>query len=289
MCGEQRGTVKEISAAEITRRVAELCIRANYYLPPDVLQALDGARKQEPSPVGQQILDQLVENAGIAKQGSYPLCQDCGLAVVWLELGQEVHVVGGDIYEAIQQGVRQGYAEGYLRNSIVERPFSARTNTGDNTPAVIHTRIVRGDQLRLVVCPKGGGSENMSALRMLKPADGRAGLIEFVAGVVDRAGANPCPPLVVGVGVGGNAELAMIMAKYAVIRPVGQPHPDGETADLERELLQRVNDLGIGPQGLGGRFTALAVHVETAPCHMTGLPVGVVLQCHAARHAEAEL
>jgi fumarate hydratase subunit alpha len=281
--------VNEIAAGDITRTVAELCVRANYHLPPDVLEALRRARQEEPSPVGQEILDQLIENASIAEQGTYPLCQDCGLPVVWLELGQDVHVVGGDLYEAIQEGVRQGYAEGYLRTSVVDRPFSARTNTGDNTPAVIHARIVPGDRLRLTVCPKGGGSENMSALRMLVPADGRAGLIDFVTGAVDRAGANPCPPLIVGVGVGGNAELAMVMAKHAVLRPVGRPHPDDETAGLEREILERVNDLGIGPQGLGGRFTALAVHVEAAPCHMTGLPVGVVLQCHAARHAQAGL
>jgi fumarate hydratase subunit alpha len=281
--------VNEIAAGDITCTVVELCIQANYHLPPDVLEALHGARKKESSPVGQEILDQLIENAGIAGQGTYPLCQDCGLLVVWLDLGQDVHVVGGDLYEAIQEGVRQGYAKGYLRASVVDHPFSARTFFNDTATTEIYTRIVPGDRLRLTVCPKGGGSENMSALSMLKPADGRTGLIDFVAGVVDRAGANPCPPLIVGVGMGGNAELAMVMAKHAVLRSVGQPHPDDETAGLEREILKRVNDLGIGPQGLGGRFTALAVHVEAAPCHMTGLPVGVVLQCHAARHAEAEL
>jgi fumarate hydratase subunit alpha len=281
--------VREISVRDIAKTVGELCIQANYSLPNDVRRALRRARQEEPSPVGQRILDQLLENADIARQGMYPLCQDCGLAVVWLELGQNVHVVGGHVYEAIQQGVRQGYENGYLRKSVIERPFSARVNTGDNTPAVIHTRIVPGEQLRLVVCPKGGGSENMSALAMLKPADGRQGVVDWVAGVVDRAGANPCPPLIVSVGIGGNAERAMIMAKHAILRPVGQPHPDAETADLEREILGRVNDLGIGPQGLGGRITALAVHVETAPCHLTGLPVGINLQCHAARHAEAVL
>jgi fumarate hydratase subunit alpha len=254
-----------------------------------VLAALRKARAAESSPVGQQILDQLLQNAGIAQEGVYPLCQDCGLAVVWIELGQEVHVAGGDLYEAVQAGVRQGYDEGYLRRSIVDHPFTSRTNTGDNTPAVIHTRVVPGDRMRLYVCPKGGGSENMSALAMLKPADGREGLIDFVAGIVDGAGANPCPPLIVGVGAGGNSEWAMIMAKHALLRPVGQPSPDPETADLEHDLLERVNALGIGPQGLGGRITALAVHVESAPCHMTGLPVGVNLQCHAARHAEAVL
>jgi fumarate hydratase subunit alpha len=281
--------VRDISTDDIQQAVASLCVQANYHLPPDVLAALRKARAEEPSPVGQQILDQLLQNAGIAQQGIYPLCQDCGLAVVWIELGQEVHVAGGDLYEAVQAGVRQGYGEGYLRRSIVDHPFTSRTNTGDNTPAVIHTRIVPGDRMRLYVCPKGGGSENMSALAMLKPADGREGLIDFVTGIVDGAGANPCPPLIVGVGVGGNSEWAMIMAKHALLRSVGQPSPDPETADLERDLLERVNALGIGPQGLGGRTTALAVHVETAPCHMTGLPVGVNLQCHAARHAEAIL
>jgi fumarate hydratase subunit alpha len=211
------------------------------------------------------------------------------MVVLWLELGQDAHIAGQDLYAAIHEGVRRGYSDGYLRKSIVDRPFSARTNTGDNTPAVIHTRIVAGDQLRIVVVPKGGGSENMSALGMLKPADGRQGMIDFVTETVDRAGANPCPPLIVCVGVGGNAEQVMIMAKHAASRPVGRPHPDSETADLERELLARINALGIGPQGLGGRTTALAVHVETAPCHITGLPVGVNLLCHAARHAEAVL
>jgi len=281
--------VRDISTKDVQQTVASLCVQANYQLPPDVLAALRKARAEEPSPVGKQILDQLLQNAGIAEQGTYPLCQDCGLAVVWIELGQEVHVAGGDLYEAIQAGVRQGYDEGYLRRSIVDHPFTSRTNTSDNTPAVIHTRLVPGDQMRLYVCPKGGGSENMSALAMLKPADGRAGLIDFVTGIVDRAGANPCPPLIVGVGAGGNSEWAMIMAKHALLRPVGQPSPDQETAGLERDLLERVNALGIGPQGLGGRTTALAVHVETAPCHMTGLPVGINLQCHAARHAEATL
>jgi len=283
------GALREIPTQAIQDTVASLCVQANYRLPPDVLAALRRARDGEPSPVGQQILDQLLQNADIAMQGTYPLCQDCGLAVVWLELGQDVHVVGGDLYVAVQGGVRQGYGEGYLRCSIVDHPFSSRTNTGDNTPAVIHTRIVPGDHVRLSVCPKGGGSENMSTLAMLKPADGREGLIDFVVGAVDRAGANPCPPLIVGVGVGGNAEWAMIMAKHALLRPVGEPNGDRETAALEQALLGRINALGIGPQGLGGRTTALAVHVETAPCHMTGLPVGVSLQCHAARHAAAVL
>ncbi|MBN1639804.1 MAG: fumarate hydratase [Anaerolineae bacterium] len=281
--------MRQIPAHRVTQTVARLCIEANYYLPSDVLAALRRARDQEPSSVGQEILAQLLQNAAIAAQGEYPLCQDCGTAVVWLELGQDAHVIGQDLYAAVQEGVRQGYTQGYLRASIVERPFSARANTGDNTPAVIHTHIVPGDQLRIVVAPKGGGSENMSALGMLKPADGRQGVIDFVTETVDRAGAKPCPPLIVCVGIGGNAEQAMIMAKHAGLRPVGTPHPDRETAELEGALLARINALGIGPQGLGGRTTALAVHAETAPCHITGLPVGVNLLCHAARHAEAVL
>ncbi len=281
--------MREIPSQAITQKVAELCIQANYYLPHDVLEALHRARQAEPSPVGQKVLDQLIENADIASQGNYPLCQDCGLAIVWLEVGQDVHVTGDSVYAAIQEGVRQGYADGYLRASIVDHPFSSRVNTGDNSPALIHARIVPGEQIHLTLCPKGGGSENMSALAMLKPSDGRQGIVDFVTAAVNRAGANPCPPLIVGVGVGGNAEWTLIMAKHAILRPVSEPHPDDEVAELERELLARVNDLGIGPQGLGGRTTALAVHVETAPCHMTGLPVGVNLQCHASRHAEAYL
>lgn len=281
--------MREIEAEAIAQTIAELCISANYVLPPDVLAALRRAREAEESPLGQQILDQLAQNAQVAAQGLYPLCQDCGLTVVWVDLGQDVHVTGGDLYAAIQQGVRQGYGDGYLRKSIVSRPFSARINSGDNTPAVIHTRVVPGERVHLAVCPKGGGSENMSALAMLQPADGRVGLIDFVVRTVDEAGANPCPPLIVGVGVGGNAEQVMILAKRALIRPVGQPHPDVEVAELESALLEQINALGIGPQGLGGRTTALAVHVESYPCHLTGLPVGVNLQCHAARHAEAVL
>jgi len=281
--------VREISVHAITDAIAGLCIRANYALPPDVLRALEGARQTEPSSLGRHVLDQLVENARIASQGAYPLCQDTGLIVVWLDLGQEVHLTDGDLVAAIQEGVRRGHAQGYLRASIVDRPFSARKNSGDNTPAVIHTQIVPGAQVRIAVSAKGGGSENMSALGMLTPADGRAGVIEFVTGVVERAGANPCPPLIVGVGIGGSAEQAMLLAKRALLRPVGQPHLDAEIAGLEQEIWTRVNDLGIGPQGLGGRTTALAVHIETYPCHIASLPVGVNLQCHSARHEEVIL
>jgi len=281
--------MRTLATQTISDAVAKLCIQANYSLPADVLQALEQARRAEPSPQGRRVLDQLVENAAIAAGNVYPLCQDTGLTVVWLDLGQEVRIDGGDLYQAVQEGVRQGYGRGYLRASIVEHPFSARQNTGDNTPAVIHTRLVTGDRLRIAICPKGGGSENMSALGMLKPADGRAGVIDFVVGVVDRAGANPCPPVIVGVGVGGSAEQAMLLAKRALLRPVGKSHHEAEVAALEAEILERVNALGIGPQGLGGQTTALAVHALTYPCHIASLPVGVNLQCHSARHQEVTL
>jgi len=281
--------MRDIQAGEIVEAVARLCVEANYHLGDDVIAALERALAQEESPVGREILQLLLENARIAGQQVAPLCQDCGVAVVFVELGQEVHIVGGDLNEAIEEGVRKGYQEGYLRNSLVRQPFSARTNTGDNTPAMIYMDVVPGDRLRLTVAPKGGGSENMSALAMLKPADSRQGVIDFVVRTVDRAGANPCPPIVVGVGVGGTAERALLLAKRSLLRELGQPHPDPEVADLEREILGRVNDLGIGPQGLGGRITALAVHVEVLPCHIASMPVGVNIQCHSARHEEAVL
>jgi fumarate hydratase subunit alpha len=239
--------------------------------------------------VGRKILGQLLENARVAREEGVPLCQDTGLTVVFLEMGQDVHVVGGELYEAIQEGVRRGYQRGYLRRSVVERPFSARVNTGDNTPAVVHTEIVSGDRLRIMVLPKGAGSENMTALAMLKPAEGREGVIRFVVETVERSGANPCPPTIVGVGIGGTAEKAMWLAKHSLLREAGEPSPDAEVAQLERDILSRANDLGIGPQGLGGRVTCLAVHAEVQPCHIGSLPVAVNLQCHSARHQEAVL
>ncbi len=282
-------TRRAIHASEIADTVARLCVEANYCLGHDVLAALLRALEVEESPLGRTILEQLVRNAEIAREGRYPLCQDTGLTVVFVELGQDVHVVGGSLNEAIQEGVRRGYQEGCLRKSVVARPFTERVNTGDNSPAVIHTEVVPGDQLRIVVVPKGAGSENMSALGMLKPADGRDGVIRFVVETVERAGGNPCPPTIVGVGIGGSAEKAMLMAKHSFLREVGEPSPDPEVAELEQEILTRVNDLGIGPQGLGGRVTCLAVHVEVFPCHMASLPVAVNIQCHSARHKEAVL
>jgi fumarate hydratase subunit alpha len=281
--------VREISTDQITQAVARLCVESNYYLGDDVLEALRKYRELEISPVGREVLDQILENAGIARDRPMPLCQDTGLTVVFLELGQDVHVVGGDLNGAIAEGVRQGYKDGYLRKSMVEHPFSARVNTKDNTPPVIHTTIVPGDRLRLVVAPKGGGSENMSQLAMLKPADGREGVVKFVVESVRKAGANPCPPIIVGVGVGGSAEKVMWLAKHALLREVGRLNPDPELAELEAEILDRVNRIGIGPQGLGGLTTALAVHVETFPCHIASLPAAVNIQCHSARHKEAVL
>jgi fumarate hydratase subunit alpha len=281
--------MREIHTSLITESVARLCIESNYFLGEDVLAALREYRAIETSPVGREVLDQILENAEIARDDQMPLCQDCGLTVVFIELGQDVHITGGDLNEAIAEGVRQGYRDGYLRKSMVEHPFSKRINTKDNTPPVIHTTIVPGDRLKITVAPKGGGSENMSQLAMLKPADGRKGVIDFVVESVRRAGANPCPPIIVGVGVGGSAEKAMWLAKHSLLREVGQPSPDPELAELEAELLERVNRIGIGPQGFGGLTTALAVHVETFPCHIASLPAAVNIQCHSARHKEALL
>jgi fumarate hydratase subunit alpha len=281
--------MREIHTDQITDTVARLCIESNYYLGEDVLFALHKYREAETSPVGREVLDQILENAEIASREQMPLCQDCGLTVVFLELGQEVHVVGDDLNQAIFEGVRQGYKDGYLRKSMVDRPFSARINTKDNTPPVIHTTIVPGDRLKITVAPKGGGSENMSQLAMLKPADGRDGVMRFVVESVRRAGANPCPPIIVGVGVGGSAEKVMWLAKHSLLRKVGEPSADPEVAGLEAEMLERINRIGIGPQGFGGLTTALAVHVETFPCHIASMPVAVNIQCHSARHKEAVL
>jgi fumarate hydratase subunit alpha len=281
--------MKEIKAKDVTSTIARLCKEANYFFGEDMLAALRKAREEEESPVARQILDQILENADIAAREEMPLCQDCGLAIVFLQIGQEVHVSGGDLYQAVDEGVRQGYAEGYLRKSAVRQPFSARVNTKDNTPAIIHTEIVPGDQLKITVAPKGGGSENMSRFTVLKPAQGRQGVVDFVVSAVEEAGSNPCPPTIVGVGIGGSAEKAMILAKRALLRRVGEPSPDPEVAELEKELLQRINETGVGPGGVGGRITSFAVHVETFPAHIASLPVAVNLQCHSARHKEATL
>jgi len=281
--------MREIQAQQVTEVVARLCQEANFDLPPDVVAALEQAQKQEASPEARDALGQLLENARIARNERVPLCQDCGYTIVFLELGQDCHVVGGNLYGAIQEGVRRGYGEGYLRKSIVNPPIFQCANTGDNTPAAIHTEVVPGDRLRIVILPKGGGSENMSALAMLTPAQGVKGVVDFVAATVDRAGSNPCPPVIVGVGIGGTADYATLLAKKALLRGLGEPHPDPQIAGLEKEVLDRVNSLGIGAEGFGGTVTALAVHIETYPAHIASLPVGVNIQCHSARHREAVL
>jgi len=281
--------MREIKASTVTEAVSDLFKQANYDLGEDVLAALKKARQDEESPLGREVIDTILQNAGIAASKRVPLCQDCGTAIVFLELGQDVHIVGGDLYTAVNEGVRQAYTEGYLRKSMVIRPFTDRKNTSDNTPAIIHTDVVPGDKLKITVMPKGGGTENMTRLAMLPPTGGREGVIEFVVTAVDVAWGNPCPPVIVGVGIGGTSEKTLILAKQALLRRVGEPNLDTETAELEREILQKVNNLGIGPMGYGGRVTALAVHVESFPAHIGSLPVAVNLQCHSARHKDVIL
>lgn len=281
--------MKTIQAATVTQTVARLCEDACLHLGQDVIAALKRAVVQEESPAGREVLEQILENAALAAEGGVPLCQDCGATVVFVELGQEVHIEGGDLTDAIHKGVRQGYEQGYLRKSMVASPFTSRVNTGDNTPAIIHYDIAAGEALKITVAPKGGGSENMSRFTVLKPAQGRQGVIDFVVESVAMAGSNPCPPVIVGVGIGGTAERTMELAKRSLLREVACPSADPECAALEAELLERVNALGIGPQGFGGRITALAVHVEVFPSHIASMPVAVNLQCHSARHKEAVL
>ena len=281
--------MREIDSKWVTETISSLLQEGCYHLSDDVATALRQASEREESPAARNALSKLLENAEAAARDEIPLCQDTGMAVVFLELGQELHIIGGDLYEAVQEGVRRAYARGYLRKSVVDKPFSARMNTGDNTPAVIHTAIVPGEKLKITALSKGFGSENMSRLAMLTPAAGRQGVIDFVVKCVDEAGANPCPPIIVGVGIGGTAEKCMLLAKQSLLRKVGEPHADSEVAELESELLKRVNDLGIGAMGYGGRITALAVHVEVFPTHIASLPVAVNLQCHSVRHREASL
>jgi len=281
--------MREITVGDITETVSRLFQEACYHLPQDVLAALKKAKEKEESPAARNALEIILKNAEIAAKGEIPLCQDTGASVVFLELGQEVHIAGGDLYTAVNEGVRQGYDKGYLRKSMVRQPFSARVNTKDNTPAIIYTDIVPVDRLRIIALPKGGGAENMARLAILTPACGRQGIIDFVVKAVDEAGSNPCPPIIVGVGVGGTAEKAMLLAKRALLRKVGEPNPDAEVAELEKEILKRINNLGIGAMGYGGRITALAVHIDVFPCHIASLPVAVNLQCHSARHKEAIL
>ena len=280
--------MREIDCEQIILAVKNLCINANCFLPADVRRALDGARESEQSEVGRAILGDLAENYRLADAEHLPICQDTGMAVLFVELGQEVHITGGLLEDALNEGVRRGYVDGLLRLSVVADPIR-RGNTNDNTPAVIHLRLVKGDQLKITVAPKGFGSENMSVLKMFKPAATVEEIEAFIVSAVDQAGSNPCPPIVLGVGLGGTSEQVMELAKRALLRPVGQPHTDAFYADMERRLLEKINRLGIGPQGLGGITTALAVHIETAPTPIAGLPCGLNLSCHVLRHAEATL
>ena len=276
--------MKTIPAQEIADKVADLCIQACTVLPPDVVAALEQARQREESAAGREVLTRLIENSAIAAEEGLPICQDTGIAVVFVEIGDEVQVAGGRLRDAINEGVRQGYEKGYLRKSLVVSPLDRR-NTGDNTPPVIHTQAVPGDSLKITVAPKGAGSENMSRLKMMAPAEGMEAVKRFVVASVENAGASACPPLVLGVGLGGTFEQCALIAKQALIRPLSRRNPNPTAAALEADLLDLVNATGIGPMGVGGRITALAVNVETRPCHIASLPVAVNLQCHAARHA----
>ncbi len=277
--------MREVSASEISAKVAELCIQACTVLPPDVVAALEAAREREESALGKDVLARLLENARIAAEEGSPMCQDTGLAVVFAEVGDDMRVTGGSLREAITDGVREGYQRGYLRKSVVCSPLDRR-NTGDNTPPVIHTELVPGSSLKITVAAKGAGSENMSRLRMMVPADGIESVVRFVRETVEHASASACPPVVVGVGLGGSFEQCALIAKKALLRSLTDANPQPAAAELERDLLAAVNATGIGPMAVGGRVTALAVKVETAPCHIASMPVAVNLQCHAARHAD---
>ncbi len=278
--------MKNIPYQEIVNRVREMCMKANFELGRDVIDAFDRALEKEESPTGKVILNQLRENAEIAREERIALCQDTGFAVFFVELGDRVSIEGGTLTEALNEGVRRGYGEGYLRKSICH-PFT-RENTGDNTPAVIHVEPVKGERLKIILAPKGGGSENMSRVTMLRPSDGKEGIIDYIVNRVKESGANPCPPIVVGVGIGGTFEKAALIAKRSLLRPLGSGNPDPELDEMERRILEKVNRLGIGPQGLGGRTTALAVHIEMHPCHIASLPLAVNINCHSSRHEEYE-
>jgi len=278
-----------IDVADITAAVAKLAIDANYYLSADIFQALEDNEKTESSPLGKEILGKLIQNAKIARDEQMPICQDTGMAVFIIELGQDVHIVGGTLTDAINAGVAKGYTEGYLRKSVVSEPLFDRKNTQNNTPAIIHIELVPGDKMKIMLSPKGFGSENKSALKMLVPADGIAGVKKFIVDTVTNAGPNPCPPMVVGVGIGGTMEKAAYLSKKALFRPITKHNSDERYAKLEQELMELIHDIGLGPQGLGGDTTALAVNVEYFPTHIAGLPVAVNISCHATRHAEVVL
>lgn len=279
--------MRQVSAKTLTTTVKDLILDASYNIGCDVLEKLEEAHEKEESKIGKSVLEQIIKNDKISKDEQIALCQDTGLAVIFVELGQDVHIVDGDFTEAINQGVREAYIDGYLRKSVVNEPLFERKNTKDNTPAVIHVEIVPGDKVKIIVTPKGFGSENMSAIKMLKPADGIEGVKEFIIETVEKAGPNPCPPTIVGVGIGGSLEKAALLSKKSLVRKLGEPNPDKRYAALEKELLEKINNLGIGPGGLGGTTTALAVNIEQYPTHIAGLPVSVNICCHALRHAEA--
>ena len=274
--------MREVSAQKVTEVVRKLCMNANCYLPKDVKECIERFHDMESWPQAREILERIIENYQIAEEGNRPICQDTGLACVFVKLGQEVHV-DGDLTEAINEGVRQGYRDGYLRKSVVRDPLD-RVNTGDNTPAMIYYDVVPGDKIEITIAPKGAGSENMSQIKMLKPSDGIQGVKDFVLWAVENAGPNPCPPIVVGVGVGGTFDKAAFLAKKALTRDLNEHNPDPFWADMERELLEKINELGIGPQGLGGMTTALSVNIEQMPAHIASLPVAVNINCHVARH-----
>ena len=280
--------MREIHISEIISTVRDLCIESNYYLSSDVKEALCNAKENETWPLAENVLDQIILNSNIAKEEDMPICQDTGMACVFVEVGQEVHIVGGLLQDAINEGVRRGYEEGFLRKSVVKDPIN-RVNTKDNTPAIIYYDIVPGDKIKITVAPKGFGSENMSRIKMLKPSDGLQGVKDFIIETVKLAGPNPCPPIVIGIGIGGTFDKAAYLAKKALIRPLNKRNDEKFYSDLEEELLETINKLGIGPQGFGGKTTALGLNIETYPTHIAGLPVAVNINCHVTRHKEREI
>ncbi len=281
--------MNKVKSVKIKDKVKELFLKANYHINQDLMKLLQQAQKKETSPIGKYVLNMIVENDKIASREEVPICQDTGLAVIFVEVGQEVRLIDGDFVEAINQGVKEAYQEGYLRKSVVDDPVFERKNTKTNTPAIIYTDIAPGDKIKLLVMPKGFGSENMSTIAMLKPADGEKGIVDFVVDTVKKAGPNPCPPTIIGVGIGGTIDKAMLIAKKAIVRKIGQSNKNPKYAALEKEILNKINNLGIGPAGLGGNITSLAVHIDYLPTHIAGLPVAVNVCCHAARHAEGIL